>query len=91
MKKAIDIADIFFWITLILLIIMLSWWAFGNSPTAEVLSFFTFAFGTALTWEGIRASRNIIRSTNKLAFDMKEQHSEQTQVLKDIRDILKRR
>ena len=84
MKRNIDIVDIFFWITLILLVIMLAWWAFGDSPTIQALSFFAAAFGIVLTYGGLRASKHIVK-------EMTKQHSEQTKVLKDIRNILKKR
>jgi len=78
-EKDIPISYVFFWIALITLIILIAWRAFGSSPTIEAISFGITIFGTVLTWFGLR--------TSKVS---NSQHDEQTQILKEIRDLLKK-
>ncbi len=83
--KEIPISYVFFWIAFIILIILLAWRTFGSSPTVEAISFGATIFGTVLTWIGLQIS---INSTENFA-QMQAQHAEQTEILKDIKDLFK--
>lgn len=89
MKRVVEIqiSTVLFWIAVVILFIMLAWWVLGESPTVEQLSIVLTAVGS---WMAIKGSKDI-NLIKRLSLESKEQHSEQTQVLKDIRDILKRR
>jgi len=72
MKKEIkiDLATIFFWIALIMLILVIAWRIFGHSPQLGALSTALAFFGVVLTWYfsklNIRALKPIEQKLEKL-------------------------
>lgn len=81
-ESEIHISIIFLWVAIAILIVLLAWWAFGSSPTKEDLGFGITIFGVVLTWASTYAFANTIRS-------LREDHTLQTKLLKDIRGKLK--
>lgn len=87
-QKEIPVVDIFFWLALILLIVLLTWRAFGSSPTTEAVAFAVTFFGTILAWKGLKKSARTENTLNEIKSGLSVL-SEHTEILKDIRNILK--
>jgi len=80
MKKELEvhISIIFLWLAMAIMVILLTWWVFGNSPTSNDLSLGVAVFSSVIGWLGV-----------KLATRGQYDHNMQIYLLKDIRRNLK--
>lgn len=77
----IDIVKVLYWLSLIILVIMLAWWALGDSPTSGQIS---AAVGIAGISVGYRESRRTRRLLVGIKWDIREQEKRQTTLLNKI-------
>ena len=86
MREKIKLSDIILWFSVIVFILILTWWVFGSSPTIETISLGATLIGASITWAGFKRSNR----TYGVLHSMQDSMTEQTKTLKSIERALKR-
>lgn len=87
-EQKIPISYIFVWIGLIVMALLVIWYAFGSSPTLGDISLGITVLGTTLTWFGLRSSSVTNGKIDELG-DRLNQKLEKLNVLDSILNELK--
>lgn len=87
-----NIANLAFWMALVLLLIFLAWRVFGSSPNLEQLGFILTLFGVTLSWKSVVSSEKIKDKVKSLSnnFETINQKLDKLDRLEEISNCLQK-